>query len=402
VLPLFVFIDACGWEIIRNDNFAASFAPHRRRLTSILGYSSACLPSILSGRWPAEHGNWCYFVYDPAHSPFGPLRMLRFFPRALTSRRKFRHWLSRLVKARLKFRGYFDLYNLPFRDIALFDFTEKRSPLQPRGLNRGPNVFDYLKARRIAYHVSDPVRTEAENSARLISDLAEEQMDFAFVYWAELDGLLHRVGNRSPEVPQRLRAYERKIEQLLRVAQAHYQEVHLYIFGDHGMANCDEPLDLRARLDGLAARQGRDYVAVYDSTMARFWFFNDEARSLVSHALGQVPQGRILPDEELQELGCLFPDRRFGELIFLVREGVLIVPSDMGERAIRAMHGYHPNEKHSFAALLTNQPEVPENIGSIKDVYQLMTREAERARAANESLGTGQAEVVLAPEQRGP
>jgi hypothetical protein len=76
-------------------------------------------------------------------------------------------------------------------------------------------------------------------------------------------------------------------------------------------------------------------------------------------------------------LGALFPDQYFGELIFLVKEGVLIVPSHMGERPIRAMHGYHPAEKHSFAALLTNQPTLPEELEAIPDVFRLMTREAD-------------------------
>jgi len=69
-------------------------------------------------------------------------------------------------------------------------------------------------------------------------------------------------------------------------------------------------------------------------------------------------------------LHCLFPDRYFGELIFLVEEeGVLIVPSHMGERPIRAMHGYHPLDKHSYAALLTNQTEIPDDISAIPDLF---------------------------------
>ena len=81
----------------------------------------------------------------------------------------------------------------------------------------------------------------------------------------------------------------------------------------------------------------------------------------------------------MRELHALFPDRYFGELIFLVREGVLIVPSHMGERPLRAMHGYHPAEKHSYAALFTNQAEIPADIASLPDLYRLMTREAETA-----------------------
>jgi len=122
-LPLFVFVDACGWEIIKDQPFARTLAPERRKLTSVFGFSSACIPSILSGRWPVSHRNWCYFVYDPARSPFRSLRHLRWLPRALTSRRFFRHRLSKLLKVHLKFRGYFDLYNIPFEYISLFDFS---------------------------------------------------------------------------------------------------------------------------------------------------------------------------------------------------------------------------------------------------------------------------------------
>jgi len=86
-------------------------------------------------------------------------------------------------------------------------------------------------------------------------------------------------------------------------------------------------------------------------------------------------------------LHCLFPDRYFGELIFLMREGVLIVPSHMGERPIRAMHGYHPEEKHSYAALLTNQPEIPDSITAIPHIYGLMVRDALLAQEQNKSYG---------------
>ena len=117
--------------------------------------------------------------------------------------------------------------------------------------------------------------------------------------------------------------------------------------------------------------------------MARFWFFNERARSVITQALQQVTVGRILPDEELERLHCLFPDRYFGELIFLVKEGVLIVPSHMGERPIRAMHGYHPADKHSYAALLTNQPELPDDIVAIPDIFKLMLRDAMLAKSRN-------------------
>jgi hypothetical protein len=396
ILPLFVFIDACGWEIIRNDPFARAFAPYRRRLDSVFGYSSACVPSIVSGAWPTDHRNWSYFVYDPKRSPFRWLKLFKWLPDTITSRRRFRRYLSRFLQRPLKFRGYFDLYNIPFEYISLFDFSEKKSPLRPGGMNRGGNIFDFLEIHNIPYHVSDPANSETENLTNLIGEIRLEQVDFAFVYWPDLDGLLHMVGNKSAEVPAKLRVYEQRLEQLLTHAHEHYQKVHLYVFSDHGMANCTEYLDLKSIIEKLARehglRFGRDYVVVYDSTMARFWFPEVEggargsaptAREIIESRLNQIPQGRIVPDAELERLRALFTDRYFGEVIFLVKEGVLIVPSHMGQRPIKAMHGYHPEEQHSYAALLSNRFDIPATVTAIPNIYDLMVSDALAAHSAN-------------------
>lgn len=383
VLPLFIMVDACGWEIVRNDPFLNDHAPNRKKLTSVFGYSSTCVPSILSGRWPDEHHNWCYFVYDPKRSPFRFLRPFRWLPTALTSRRIVRRYLTKLVKKQLGYKGYFDLYNIPFKHIHLYDFSEKKSPLKPNGMNRGPNIFDFLVENRINYFGSDPDKTEEENRDDLIRSIKSEQIDFAFSYWPGLDGLLHSVGNQSPEVPKRLRMYEEWVDRVMEAAREHYEEVRLYVFSDHGMANCDVHLDLKAKVEALGLKIEKDYAVVYDSTMARFWFFNENARVQIANCLQQVPEGRIMQDNELKSLRAYFPDGKFGELIFLVKEGVLIVPSHMGERPIRAMHGYHPADKHSYATLFTNQPQIPDEVVAIPHVYNLMQFDAELAKAEN-------------------
>jgi len=371
-LSLFIMVDACGWEIVKNDPFLNSQAPHRTRLESVFGYSSTCVPSIVSGNWPDEHLNWCYFVHDPKNSPFKFLRALRWLPKAITSRRIVRRLLTKWAKSKLGFKGYFDLYNIPFQDIHNYDFTEKKSPLQAGGMNRGTNIFDSLQEKGIPHFVSDPDKTEEQNRDALSARLQAGDIDFAFMYWAGLDGLLHRVGNDSPEVPAKLRVYEQWIAQLQAAAQGRYDEVKLYVFSDHGMANCDEHLNLKTFIEELPLRYGRDYSVVYDSTMARFWFFNEDARRQISAALSRVPQGRILPEAELKQMRAHFDDHQFGELIFLVKEGVLIVPSHMGERPIRAMHGYHPHDPHSYATLFTNQTSLPAEVTHIPHIHRLM------------------------------
>ena len=214
VLPVFILIDACGWEILKSRPFLSKRAPEQRRLESVFGYSSTCVPSILSGRWPEEHRNWCYFVYDPVHSPFKSLSAFRWLPRSLTSRRVFRRWLTKALRNRLGFQGYFDLYNIPFEHIHLYNFTERKSPLRPGGMNRGPNIFDYLTQEGIAHFGSDPDKGEAENFEALLAAIKSGEPDFTFSYWPRLDGLLHAEGNQSPQIAVRLKAYEQWIEEI--------------------------------------------------------------------------------------------------------------------------------------------------------------------------------------------
>jgi hypothetical protein len=67
-----------------------------------------------------------------------------------------------------------------------------------------------------------------------------------------------------------------------------------------------------------------------------------------------LPCGRILPDDELRQLGILFADRRYGEVIFLFHLGCLLFRSDFNGRGwIRSgMHGYRPDDPYSDAAFL--------------------------------------------------
>jgi predicted AlkP superfamily pyrophosphatase or phosphodiesterase len=300
------------------------------------------------------------------------LSWLRGLPKALTSRRIVRRHLTKIVKRLLGFQGYFDLYNIPFQRIHLYDFTEKKSPLKPNGMNSGENIFDQLEAQKVPYFVTNPDVSEETNRDRLNADITSERIRFAFQYWAGLDGLLHRVGNQSPEIDTKLAEYEAWITQTLELAHQHYRSVTLHVFSDHGMANCDEHLDLTKHIDALGLRIGTDYNVVYDSTMARFWFFNDNARQRITAALQGVSEGRIVPDDELKAMRAHFEDGRFGELIFLVREGTLIVPSHMGERPIRAMHGYHPHDPQSYATLFSSTRDVPADITHIPHIHRLM------------------------------
>ena len=61
--------------------------------------------------------------------------------------------------------------------------------------------------------------------------------------------------------------------------------------------------------------------------------------------------GRIVDDEELERLGILFSDRRYGEVIFLLNPGWLMARSDFNGNHWKpvGMHGFHPSDRDSDA-----------------------------------------------------
>ena len=121
---------------------------------------------------------------------------------------------------------------------------------------------------------------------------------------------------------------------------------------------------------------GRDYGACYDSTMARFYYLNEKAKEVISEIMQEFP-GRFLSKEEELKYKIYRPDRAFGDAIFLLDAGIQIVPSDMSEKPLNGMHGFLPEDEHSFAAILSNEA-LPENMEHIADYFNFMIERAEK------------------------
>jgi len=375
-LTLFFFIDALGWEVLRrHEFFLQGLAVDRRPLETILGYSSACDPSIISGLLPSQHLLWNSFYYSPGTCPYRWLRHLRVLPNGLLRRGRVRALLSRWVRRIHGIRGYFQLYAVPFELLPLFDYAEKRRIWEPGGLPRGRTIFDLLQARGIPYYVHDSDLPDDARIARLRDEIAQARIDFAYISTGRLDALMHAEGPASMRVADLLRWYDARIRDLLAVAARHYGEVAWYVFTDHGMHEVRETHDLIADVEGLGLEWNVDYVAFYDATMARVWILREQARGPLLDLLSQHHRGRLVPDEELAHYGVLFSDRLYGDLVFLMNSHVLIVPSFIGVSATRGAHGFDPRDADSYAAVSSNRP-LPARLRRIHQIFTLMLDEA--------------------------
>jgi len=260
-LSMVIFIDALGWEVLRERNFLENELPYRRKLRSVFGFSSACVPSILTGLMPRDHKHWSFFYYSPKTSPFKPLRALGLLPSSIVNRGRVRNMISRLVKKIYGYTGYFQLYNVPFKYINLFDYCEKNDLFVPGGMNQGKNIFDHLQQAGRTYHVSNWREPEEVNLEAVKTDMRKGEVSFALLYMASMDALLHMVGKESKQVDEKLKWYENEIRELLKVARQNYDNVRLFICSDHGMATVHTHTDLMSKVEALDLKFGSDYVA---------------------------------------------------------------------------------------------------------------------------------------------
>ncbi len=376
-MPCSTFVDAFGWRIFQDNDFLSDRLQTAEPLETILGYSCACDPTIITGELPDVHGHFSFFCYDPPASPFGPCRWLSLLPWTITKRGRVRRQLSKLIQRVNGFTGYFQIYNVPFNRLPYFDYSEKRDIYEHGGLvNRTPTIFDYLRENNIRFSLSDWRKNEQHNIAAMTEQVREGDIRFGYLYLAELDGIMHAEGTESPRVAEKIQWYDSQFRKLMDEAQQQYDEVRLYVFSDHGMANVTKNVDLVAEIDSLGLRFGEDYAVMYDSTMARIWTLTDEAELRIRGKLTELDYGRILSEDELRGYGAFFEDGRYGDLLFLLEPGALITPSFMNETHVPGMHGYDPKDADSVA-LFASTDLVSDPPRRLDDLYGLMRREAD-------------------------
>jgi len=202
--------------------------------------------------------------------------------------------------------------------------------------------------------------SDEEILGRALRDVEESDARFFFVYLCEMDLLLHNQWTNPAPLEQKLNWYAGRLRQLFQAARRIDPGATFAVTSDHGMTPVRGQYDLVRDVAALGLKLPEDYLAVYDSTMARFWFFSDRARTQLVRTLDSL----------------FFADRRYGGTIFLLHPGWLIARSDFnGPGWVPAgMHGYHPDDPYSDAIFLSNR-RPSSAVRGIADVYGVM-REA--------------------------
>lgn len=374
-IALHILLDGVGWLQTEEVQLLTGLCPHRRPLTTVLGYSCGAVPTILTGKLPAETGQWAMWFYAPETSPFRGAAWLAQAPA----------WLRRLLgitrqrivgdyKTRRGITGYCEVYQIPDELLPVVDTCIGKSLYLPGALAPVETIFDRWERGDVPYRVYGYPMPDAETLRQAAAELERDSATSYFLHLYETDGYLHRHCNEPAAVRARLAEYEAGIAGLFALAQSRAESVSLTLFSDHGMTTVASHEDLMGEIETLGLRLCRDYMAIYDSTMARFWFLRTRAEERIREWLARLSCGRVLPDDELKRLGVFFPDRRFGDVVFVMHPGWVINPSHMGNAPPVGMHGYHPEEDPGANAALLSTWPIPNGVTHIRDLCGLLSR----------------------------
>lgn len=373
-----LLVDALGWNLAGSATGFASGLQHRRQLRTVLGFSSGALPTLFTGRLPHEHGRFLMYQRALERTPFSGFDALRWLPAFVRDRWRMSRWLTRLVAER-GVNGYYHLYDVPRWLLPEFDLAERDDIFAPGGLPQD-SLWDAVETSGLEWAGRNWRTPEARNLEWLVDRVREGDEQFLFCYTADLDALLHREGSRGAGVANRLERYDALMQQLEDAARVRGETLWLYLLSDHGMVDVDVAVDVMQRLRSLNVSWPKDYLAFFDSTMARFWWRSPGARERVRAELGGIAEGQWLEDVTLEREGALFPNRAYGEDIFLLRPGALMVPSFMGRQGLAAMHGYDPEHPDMAALLYSNRP-IPSDVRHLTDVRRFLEAEIHALRS---------------------
>jgi len=156
----------------------------------------------------------------------------------------------------------------------------------------------------------------------------------------ELDRLGHCYGpDLESPLAGGLRRVDRQLESLWQAMRA-WPRLHGLVVSDHGMSRVERRWDLQSALAKAGLLERLKNGMILSSTLAQFCAADGGLLKGLTDFLRASGQGSVIPFEAFEE-NQVPADRRWGDVVFVVPEGTLLLPNHFqGSRFMRGMHGY--------------------------------------------------------------
>lgn len=311
------------------------------RLETIIGYSPGIKPTIWTGKYPSEHNYWTEYYYTKDQNRV----LMNTMPRTLFYLPRFLRKYYSGFYARNIYRSTGSSRFPPGMPLVLTRFFARSEgfKLGDEHENGLEDFYNILVKNGLTYYY---------NEKDLKIPKHQLNKDVVIAYTPILDNIMHFYGVNNKVVDRTLRTIDIKCYELIKSRK----KSKFMIFSDHGMTDVKMRINLNSYIPHKF-KLGKDYINFYDSTIAKFWFFDKKAKIEIKECLKKCKWGRLLEKEDIINYGLDFRDNRFGELLFLVKPGVEIFPNffhNIFPERVKALHGYEPSHSDSYGVFVSN------------------------------------------------
>jgi predicted AlkP superfamily pyrophosphatase or phosphodiesterase len=395
---VFILIDALRSDYITKEDtpFLYEFSQKNRYCKKVTQSRSFCeRAEIFTGLSPKESGYFTAIAFSPNDSPFNGMKwlnILALFDKIIPRNRLYNAYKHRLNKFLKKQANGMSSYSIPLNILKFFNLTEDKYDFRTEnGFDGQNNIFKDCKQNglNIFYDSFTALNFTKPSNDKLrlqeLEDNISKDYQLYLVYQSVMDSLGHNYGPDSDEVKEGLQSLDKRLNKLYNDLISKNRDMKFIFLGDHGMTSVHTQIDIEHEINIISnennLKLGKDYIYFLDSTIFRIWYLNDATKVLFDHKLKSnkylLENGKFVDKDIAKKQEIPFPDRRYGDTLWMSNLGVLVFPDFFHKvKPYKGMHGYEVDDLSSKGTCMVSNGKY-EYIEEIKltDVYSIIKKE---------------------------
>ena len=345
---IFVLIDALKSSYLTEENmpFLYSLSKKSRHIHEVIPGPGFCERSeIFSGLDAFDTGNFTAIGFDRDNSEYKSISVGFFRFLDVFNRKVSRILFNRCIRKKTKMSSYY----IPYHLLKDFSLTEDGDIKYVPHNEIADVLTNENKTFSFSCFTSLSGITPSFNSiVELLTKEIKKATYFIPVYIGIIDYYGHRHGQDIASIRPHLIDVDQKLKEIYEMALA--SNYSICFLGDHGMIPVKKYIDILKPVKRTGLMLNKDYCVFLDSTIARFWFFNDNARNVITNLLiKEFSNDGILIDADNSKDYRIPLDVRssggkplYGDLLWFANKGTLISPYFFNYKNAdeKGMHGY--------------------------------------------------------------
>ena len=345
-MPLSIFIDALPYTEI-TEKYSDWFSDMQiAELQPNIAYSSSLHWQLYCNKYPDERGVLVDWAKMPEKN-----KAVRFFATVLRPLDSMgdlgiysRKFLDRYIFRANKFANIPYKFRKDFSENGKYLFWDEKT-------YRAEKIFNgYTVVSQDEGHIS------FEETVKKLENAIKNGDKNIFTAMGFTDQLGHKC-RRGEIYHKRVKPYMAEMHRVISEYLKSNPAEEVIIISDHGMSTINEKVDLC--LEKKFGKQSKkSYIAYSDSAVMCIWCGDEMLKKEIAEYLGSQSEGHLLTEEEREKYRAA--DRKFGDLIFNLREGYVFAESWFGKSLRKpspdgaGMHGFWPelSAKDQMACIL--------------------------------------------------